>query len=57
MALELVALIRGDYGQDDSVIEYDPQPPCDSGSRRKATAEQLAAVQQRLVEIYAQPVQ
>ncbi len=57
MALELVALT---HGEDTArmvqlIVEHDPQPPFDSGSRRTASVEQAAAARQRLIEIYAQP--
>jgi transcriptional regulator GlxA family with amidase domain len=55
MALELVALTRGDEmaRMIQLVIEYDPQPPFDSGSRSKATAQRIADAQRRIAEIYA----
>ena len=54
MALELVALSRGEEiaRTVQLVIEYDPQPAFNSGSRAGATAEQVARAQQWL-EVYA----
>jgi hypothetical protein len=55
MSLELVALAHGGEMAKmiQLVMEYDPQPPYDSGSRPKATAQRIADARQRIAEIYA----
>lgn len=55
MALELVALTHGEQMAKmvQLVIEYDPQPPFESGSRGKATAETIQQARERIAAIYA----
>lgn len=55
MALELVALTHGEQTAKmvQLVIEYDPQPPFESGSRSKATSETIRQARERIAAIYA----
>jgi transcriptional regulator GlxA family with amidase domain len=57
MALQLVAI---EYGEDVAksvqlLIEYDPQPPLDSGSTAKASAATIDRARQMLRDMYAPP--
>ncbi len=57
MALALVARMRGSALAEtiQLAIEYDPQPPLDSGSPAKARPETVAGVQQLFAGLIAQP--
>jgi cyclohexyl-isocyanide hydratase len=52
-ALQLAAMLEGEEvaRQIQLQIEYEPEPPFDSGSPQKASKETLAAVQARLAKL------